>query len=216
MNGSIHPLKNYPEDQKIDYLCLVASIAVADGVMSDDEISILREFCESIGIGEVGIGVILGTIGDPSILDGQATLSRLTHTDLKFTLLTDMLCMAYADGRISPAEREEIHNIAAKLEISSEQIHAVDEYLKSLFSMTADETDYLANHTSSILIQAGIPVEAITLSGFVDHLRTKNLTSGRATWGKESGTGIAHLLRPGNYFGIRWLFNKIRTKDDRE
>lgn len=216
MNESIHPLKNYPEDQKIDYLCLVASIAAADGVMSNDEISILREFCEHIGIGEPGIGVILGTIADLSVLDGQATLSRLAHTSLKFTLLTDMLCMAYADGRISPAEREEIHNLAAKLEISPEQIRAVDEYLKSFFSMTVDETDYLARQTSAILIRAGIPPEAVTLSGSVGQLRTKNLASGGMTWEKEPEAGIAHLFGSGNYLGIRWLFNKIRTKDDKE
>lgn len=214
MNGSIHPLKNYPEDQKIDYLCFVASIAFVDNVLDNGEISTLREFCERIGIGEPGIGVIISTIGNPAGFDGQATLSRLAQTDLKFTLLADMLCMAYADGRISPAERNEIHSIAAKLEISSEQIHAVDEYLKRVLAMHADETDSLANMASHILIQAGIPVEAITLSGSVEQIRTKDLVSGQTPRGKEPGTGVALLARLGNYSGIRWLFNKLKTKDD--
>ena len=216
MNGFIHPLKNYPEDQKIDYLCLVASIAAVDGVMSNDEISTLREFCERIGIGAPGIGVIIGTIGEPSGLDGHVILSRLAHTDLKFTLLTDMLCMAYADGRISPAEREEIDSLAAKLEISPAQIRAVDEYLKTVLARHADEMDELANNASYILIQVGIPVEAITLSISMEQIRTQDSTTGQTRLGRTSGTGVAFLTGLRNYLGVRWLFNKLKAKDDRE
>lgn len=216
MNGFLHPLKNYPEDQKIDYLCLVASIASVDEVLDNGEISTLREFCERIGIGAPGIGVIIGTIGDPSGLEGQAILSRLAHTDLRFTLLTDMLCMAYADGRISPAEREEIDNLAAKLEIPSAQVRAVDEYLKTVLARRADETEELANNASHILIQAGIPVKAVTLSGSMDQLRTQDSTTGQTRLGRVPGTGVAFLSGFGNYLGVRWLFNKLKTKDDRE
>ena len=221
MKEQQHPLATYPEDQKIDYLCLVASIAAADGTISNDEITTLRQFCESIAISSPGIGVIMSTIEDSSELDVRTTLVRLAQTDLKFRLLTDLLCMAYADGLVSPAEKEEISHIAGQLEISPKQIAALDSYLQELFSVQPSGTartmgKQVSKATVDTLRRAGVPLNAITFSESLDHITTKDLTIHFPTSEMEHGIGVAVSPGPGSYFGVRWLFNKLRMKDSKE
>lgn len=216
-----HPLATYPEDQKIDYLCLIASIASADGTVSNDEITTIRQFCQSIAISDLGIGVIMSTIEEPSMLDAQTTLTRLARTDLKFTLLADLLCMAYADGLVSPAEKEEISNIAAKLEITPPQITAIADYLQELLSRQRSEAGQtlgkqISNETVESLRSVGVPLSAITFSESLERLTTKDLTTTTSPGGMEQGIGVAVSLGLGSYFGVRWLFNKLRMKDDKE
>lgn len=218
MNEQQHPLIRFPEDQKIDYLCLVASLASADGTVSNDEITIIRQFCESIAISMPGIGVIMSTVEDPSVLDVQATLRRLAHTELKFTLLADLLCMAYADGVVSPAEREEINDIGVALEIIPEHIAAIDKYLQEIFSRPPSQTGrapatYLKTETTETLRSLGIPLSAIRFSTSLDQIRTKDLTK---SLGSEHEIGVALPLGLGNYFGVRWLFHKLRRNDSKD
>jgi len=215
MNEQRHPLVDYPEVEKVDYLSIVVSIAAADGKVTDDEITKIREFCGAIGIGEIGVGMIIAVVGDPSIIDVQPILSRLSKTDLKFTLLTDMLFMAHADGIVCPGEKEEIGKIASMLAITQDQIAAIDKYVEAVISaQTSDrsESDWkcLGSEIAGILASTGVPLGAVVIAGtvFGNGMATGLAVLGMGL-GAATGVGVAVSIGVSSYFGVRWLFKKI-------
>jgi uncharacterized tellurite resistance protein B-like protein len=219
MNAQQHPLANYPEVERVDYLSIVASIASADGKVTDDEITKIREFCGAIGIGDIGIGMIIAAVEDPSVVDLQPILTRLSQTDLKFTLLTDMLFMAHADGIVVPGEEEEICKIASMLNITPEQIEAINKYVEAVISAQhADrsESDWkkLGCEIAGVLASTGVPLGAVAIAGtvFGDGLATGLMALGMGM-GIATGAGVAVSIGVCSYFGVRWLFKKITGEE---
>ncbi len=218
MDISKHPLLDFPEDEKVDYLSIVASIAAADGRVSDDEITQMRQYCETIEIGGIGIGMILNAVEDPSVIDVPVVLERLSHTELKFTLLSDMLFMAYADGVVSPGEREEIEKIAVALGISRDQIAAIDRYIKNVLSAQQSESSSsewkcIGRDIAAALAGTGVPVGAVAISGCLCNPGAAMLSSGLEALGMglglTPGIGVAFSLGVCSYFGVRWLYDKL-------
>ena len=215
-----HPLADYPEDERVDYLCLVASIASADEHVSDEEITQLREFCTGVEIGDFGIGLIINAVEDPTVIDVQAVIERLSQTDLKFTLLTDMFFMAYADGIVSPGEEEEIRKIAAALDISQEQIAAIDRYVNAVISAqhrgdSRKNWRELGGEIAGILASAGVPLGAVAIAGTVfGNGVTSALSALGLGLGVPTGIGVAVSIGVSSYFGVRWLFKKLLTGHD--
>lgn len=215
MNKQRHPLANYPEVERVDYLCIVASIAAADGKVTDDEITKIREFCNAIGIGEIGLGMIIAGVGDPSVIEIEPTLTRLSKSDLRFTLLTDMLFMAYADGIFVPGEEEEILRIASMLNINQKQINAMNKYVEAVLSAQSPNRaksnwKRLGSEIAGVLASAGVPLGAVVLAGTVFG---NGIAAGLAVLGMGLGTatgvGVAVSIGVSSYFGVRWLFKKI-------
>lgn len=209
---------NYPEVERVDYLCVAATIAAADGKITDDEISHIREFCEHIEIGEIGIGLIIAAIENPAGVDLQTILSRLKHTDLKFTLLTDMLFIAHADGIVCPGEQEEIKKIAEMLAITSPQIDAIDRYVEAAISAQQSKRSeahwkQVGSEIAGILAGAGIPLGAVALAGTIFG---NGISSGLAALGMglgmTTGIGVAMSMGVCSYFGVRWLWKTILGK----
>lgn len=212
-----HALLDYPEVERVDYLSVVASLASADGNVTDDEISKIREFCETVQIGDIGISLIIAAIENPSVVDLQTILPRLAQTDLKFTLLADMLFLAHADGMCCTEEQEEIHKIAAMLNIASEQIEAVNRYVETVLEAASkkqkrSDADWkrIGSEIAGILTSAGVPLGAVAIAGSIFG---QGITSGLAALGMglgvTTGVGVAVSLGVGSYFGVRWLCNKL-------
>ncbi len=225
MTTQKHPLLDYPEHEKIDYLSLVASIAAADGKVTDDEITQIREFCSQIGIGELGIGMIIAAIEDPSIIDVPNVLARLATTDLKFTLLTDMLFMACADGKFSPDERQEINKIAAELNISQKQITALNQYVTTVIkAQRADgkhaDWKQVGAELAGVLASAGVPLGAVVVSGYMCGLSVQGISAALIALGLGlglmPGIGVAISLGICSYFGVRWLFKKMVMVEEKK
>lgn len=215
MERQRHPLTAYPHAERVDYLSVLAAIAAADKTVSDEEITHLRQFCESVEIDEVGIGLIIAALEHPAVVDLQMILPRLAQTDLKFTLLTDMLFIAQADGIVCPAEREEINRIAAMLAISPEQIDVVNRYVETVLAAQTTqrpEADWkeTGSELAGILASAGVPLSAVAIAGTVFG---NGLSSGLAALGMglgvPTGVGVAVSLGIGSYFGVRWLVKKL-------
>ena len=220
MDKRRHPLANYPEVERVDYLSIVASIAAADDKVTDEEITKIREFCETIGIGEIGLGMIISAVGDPSVIDIEPILARLSKSDLRFTLLTDMLFMAHADGIFVPSEEEEIRRIASMLNINQKQIDAMNKYVEAVLlaqSSNRAKSDWkrLGSEIAGVLASAGVPLGAVAIAGTVFG---NGITAGLAALGMglgiTTGVGVAISIGVGSYFGVRWLFNKLVGRDE--
>ncbi len=218
MTQEHHPLSGYPEHEKVDYLCLIASMAAADSVISDDELTQLRTFCEAADIDAMDVGLILSAAADPTFLDIPAILQRLAGTELRFTLLSDLLFMAHADGIVSPEEDEDMQYIARHLDISPAQVAATELYVKNVFAaQEADETkkDWAAvgSEIAGALAGAGVPLGAVAISGCLCGAGatelSKALTALGMGLGLTPGIGVVLSLGVCSYFGVRHLFKKL-------
>ena len=167
MNNLKHPLTGFSEDEQIEYLCVMASLMAADARITDEELTRLREFCETLGIRGLGIGRILAAAEDPSVIDFPAVFGRIARTDLRFALFADLIFMAYADGMLAPPELSEIHVIAARLGISPDQMKAVSRYVAGVFaeqSGSPTRADWRAE-SANALTEAGVPLSVMAIAG---------------------------------------------------
>lgn len=167
-----HPLLAYSVAERSDYLSLVASMAAADGRISDAEITQIRTFCQTIELDDFGVGQVIAAVENPAGLDVPAILTRLAQTDLKFTVLTDLLCMAYADGSMCPSERKEIKNMAAWLHIQPPQLEAINLYIETLMATSTEkrtDADWVqrGQECAATLAHAGVPIQTVSIAGAI-------------------------------------------------
>lgn len=218
MNNAQHPLSGYPEEEIIDYLSVVAFIASADNDVTDAEVSKLRELCKAVGLGGIGIGKVIAAAEDPTSVNIEEIISRLSESKLKFTLLTDMFFMAFADNIFAPSEEEEIKKVAAKLNINEEQLAAIQKYVKTLidfqdFGDTEGDLKDLGAEVVAGLASTGVPIAAVAVSGSVFGLSAAGITSGLAALGlglgMTTGIGVVAALGIGSYLGVRYLYKKL-------
>jgi len=215
MDTQQHPLSRYPEDERVDYLRIVGTLAAADGRIADSEITTLRTFCETIGISGIGIGMILVAVENPAVVEVQIILTRLIKTALKFTLLTDMLFLAQADGIVCPKEQAEIQKIAAWLQIAPAQLDVLNTYVEVVIAAQQSQRaeakwQNRGRELAAEFAGIGIPVGAVAIAG--------SLMGGRISAGLNAlGQGLDMLtgvsatvsLRATSYVGVRWLLKQL-------
>jgi len=217
MSEGKHPLIDYPEDGKIAYLSIVASMAAADNEVADEEISALRELCKSVEISSKGLGLIMATAEDPSGAPIEEYLKQLSASELRFSLMTDIIAMAFADEKVTFEEEEEIGEIAKLLKIKPEQIGAIRKYVEAIhIAQTSGNTEEtlkkLGGDVAAGLASTGVPIAAVTVAGTYG-VSAAGITSGLAAlglgFGMMTGIGTAVALGVGTYAGTRWLYKKI-------
>lgn len=95
------------------------AVATIDG-LSDAESALIRQFYESVWSGEMKSteAVMGGLVSQPYSVNELAGASA----DFAETVVLMSLMAAYADGKLSEAEREMIRKVASVLGISDEQL----------------------------------------------------------------------------------------------
>lgn len=217
MEKKEHPLKNYPEEEKVDYLAVVGSMASVDGEVTDDEIAQLREFCKDAGLSGGAIGRVVASTEAPDNVRVEEVISRLSESDLKFTLLTDLLFLAHADEEVDAEEEDRIDEIAAELNIEQERLEAIRKYVSAVVeARNSDAEKNLGEAAANALANvagAGVPIGAVAAAG-TSGLSAAGMTSGLAALGlglgMAGGIGAVALLGIGAYTGVHAIYNRIK------
>jgi len=222
VEGEKHPALKLPSEERTAYLRVIASMASSDGKVSDSEIAHLREACEEVGLDPVDTGSVIDSAVEPDSAEIDAAIRQLAGSELKFTLLADLLFIAHSDGKYSEEERLEVVAIADTLGINTAQVSAVDRYVAAVLRASKAkgfEMDDLKKHGGEVaagLVAAGVPIAAVGMSGSVAGLSAAGVTSGLAALGMGLGvtTGIGVVVGIGvaSYFGVRWLSKKVTSK----
>lgn len=217
MDHQQHPLRAYPEVERVDYLSVVASLAAADGTVTDDEVNRIREFCEHARIGDIGIGLIIAAIENPAVIELDVVLPRLAQTELRFTLLLDMLALAHADGLCCADEQAEIQKIAAMLAITPAHMEAANRYVEAMMAASRNpsrrsgaEWQRVGAEIADALNAAGVPLRAVALAGaMMGTGASSGLAALRAGMGIASEDAAAVSLNARSYSGVRRLCQKL-------
>ena len=108
--------------QRLDQLKNLIVMAVADGSLGEHELTLLSERCEELGLSEQDLRAAIRFA-----LSDDAALQLPREPEAQESLLSDLIRMMAADGRLTESEKRLFALAAAKMEISDERLnHLID------------------------------------------------------------------------------------------
>jgi uncharacterized tellurite resistance protein B-like protein len=122
-------LTGYSEREKGAYLAALASLATADRAASEEELDHLREMAKAAGLSEQQEEFIIHSATDITGEDLKKCLDVLKSSDLKYSLVTDLIALAKADNSYSDEEKKNIESISQYLGITNNQVSLLDQFV---------------------------------------------------------------------------------------
>ncbi len=129
MQQDTHILKDYSDQEKTAYIAAIASIATADRQASADEVEFIQALTDSAGLSQADEQIVLQSARDTSMANLQSHLSILKNSNLRFSLISDIIGFAKADGHYTPDEEIKIKQIASYLNINDSQYSALNQFV---------------------------------------------------------------------------------------
>jgi len=121
-------LEGYSDLEKGAYLGAIASIATADREASEEEIGYIRELCAAAELSGEQTALIERAATELAGEELTRCLDVLKNSDLKHSLITDMIAFAKSDGTYSPEEQAGIKQISDYMGVSEQQFSLLDEF----------------------------------------------------------------------------------------
>jgi uncharacterized tellurite resistance protein B-like protein len=134
-------LQNYSEPEKTAYLSAIAALATADRQASAPEAEFLQRLAQQAGLSDGAIRQVLAAADNANNQTVQQSLDQLKTSDLRYSLVTDLISLARADGTYSPGEEEMVGKMAAYLGINPEQKQALESVVDQAASVPHDAQD---------------------------------------------------------------------------
>lgn len=129
-------LKDFPNEEKGAYLGAIASLATADHAASDEEVEFLERLADAAGVTPAQKSSVVKAATEISGAELEQCLKILENSDLRFSLLTDLISFAKSDNSYSDEEKAIIKKMAARLKVNDEQFTLLDEFVDK--TATAD------------------------------------------------------------------------------
>ena len=123
-------LKDYSDLEKGAYLGAISSIATADRAASDEEMEYIMALAESADLSDVQKNAVSRAATELTGQELKKCLDILKTSDLKFSLVTDLISFAEADKKYSDEEKANIEKIAQYLGIDQQQFNLLDQFVK--------------------------------------------------------------------------------------
>lgn len=157
-------LSIYQVKEREAYISIIASIATADRTATEDELDYLAALSAASGINPE---IATKAAEDSTNVSLSESLSVLKNSELRFSLMADIISFAQSDGKYTVDEEEKIKSICNYLGITEEQtkvLATVLEESNALVTSPEDATNegfFEKNGFSKMLSNANIPVSSI-------------------------------------------------------
>jgi uncharacterized tellurite resistance protein B-like protein len=189
-------LAKYAEHEKAAYLSALAGLATADRQASDEEVEHLGEIARAAGLSKDDEQKIFEAAKDTSGNDLKKSLDVLKGSDLRYSLITDLIALAKADESYTDDERQNIERVANYLNVDQKQFSVLDQFVdKAAKDERSPEEFTKPNYLQSTGMEqkfsnAGFDVASIgkSLFGFLGPVLLGGL-AGRAMGGGRKGSG---------------------------
>ena len=201
-------LQNYSEEEKIAYLSAIASLATADRQASGAENEFLQALTQQAGLSDGATQQVLSAAQDVSNQSIQQHLDVLKGSNLRFSLVTDLISFARADGAYSNDEESMINKMSQYLGINAEQRQVLETVVDQAATVAHDPQDpakrSFFDSIGDKLSQVGIPKAALMtgLLGVVAPMVISRVMGGRGNQNQGSdGGGLLGGLGGGGSLG---------------
>ncbi|RYY88067.1 MAG: TerB family tellurite resistance protein [Chitinophagaceae bacterium] len=121
-------LEGHSNLEKGAYLGAIASIATADRAATPEELEHLDTLSEAAGLDAEQSEMIRRAATELQGDELKRCLDVLKGSDLRFSLVTDCIAFAEADGEYGPEEKAHIEKMAAHLGVDQKQFSLLDEF----------------------------------------------------------------------------------------
>lgn len=191
-------LGGYSPAEKSAYITAIASIATADTVASDTELAYLHDLADHVGLSEDEKGQVTAAAKDTSGASMRGALDILKSSNLKYSLVADLIAFAESDNTLAEQEKEHISSIAQYLGVNADQLKALKEYVYASATQPA-----VAMATGG---EAGPEAAGIVgnLGGITDKLKSSGIDLGSLTKGLISFVGpmiLGNMMSKGIHRG---------------
>ena len=186
-------LQNYSDSEKAAYLSVIASLASADREASATETEFLQQLAHQAGLSGGATQQVLAAAKDATNESIKGHLDTLRGSDLRYSLVTDLISFARADGAYANDEEAMVNKISAYLGITPQQTQTLNQVVDQAAQVPHDANDpakqgFFGGITDK-LAGAGIPKGALMagLLGVVAPMvLSKVMSGGRG----QSGGGL--------------------------
>ena len=123
-------LDGYSDQEKGAYLGAIASLATADRAASPEEVEHLEELATAAELSQEQRAAILRAATELSGEELKRCLDILKGSDLRFSLVADLIAFAEIDNDYSPEERSNVEKITQYLEVNKTQFSLLDQFVQ--------------------------------------------------------------------------------------
>jgi uncharacterized tellurite resistance protein B-like protein len=146
-------LEGHTDIEKTAYLGAIASIATADRQATEEELAYISGLCNAAGLNADQTTTVQNAATDLSGKELEKNLEVLKNSNLKFSLVADLMTFAKSDNDYSEEENESIHKIAEYLGVDQHQFSLLDQFADKATNTDIDATQ---NNPQHILNSSGI------------------------------------------------------------
>lgn len=199
-------LKDYSDMEKGAYLGAIASLATADTKATEDELEHISVLADAAELSAEQKQAVLQAANSLSPEELQRCLDILKNSDLKFSLVTDMIAFGESDSSYTEDEKANVEKIAQYLGINEQQFSLLDQFVKKtntanatpeevkkpgfLESLGLEEKMKNAGINSSTLMKTVLGVAGPLLLASLFRRRSAGATMGNRMGGGGLGGGL--------------------------
>lgn len=120
-------LEGYSDQEKGAYLGAIASLATADRQASEEELGYIQQLAEAANLSTEQQQVVRSAATEMSGEELSQCLDVLKNSQLKYSLVTDLMAFAKSDNDYSEAEEQSIQKISNYLGLTQQQVSLLDQ-----------------------------------------------------------------------------------------
>jgi uncharacterized tellurite resistance protein B-like protein len=180
-------LQGNSDQEKAAYLSAIASIATADKIASLEEIEYISGLCEAANLPESHKQTVLNAATELSGDELKRSLDVLKNSELRFSLITDLMAFAKSDNNYSEEESQYVQKIAQHLGLSQQQFGLLNQFADNV--KTGDQ-----------------PQQGIAEPGFLSGLKEKMQSAGI-----NPGTLVKGLIAVAGPILLAKMFSRGRS-----
>jgi uncharacterized tellurite resistance protein B-like protein len=164
-------LSGYSDREKGAYLGAIASLSTADRSASEEELDYIDALIESADISEEQASLIRhAATADVADSDLERFLEVLKTSDLRFSLVSDVIAFAQADNNYTDQEKAKVQEIASYLGVNQEQFSVLDQF-------TQKAVEEVPQHAEELETEKTTPANFLDSLGFGDKLKSAGINS---------------------------------------
>lgn len=187
-------LKEYSDLEKGAYLGAISSIATADHAASDEELEYIMALADSADLSDEQKQAVRRSATELTGQELKRCLDILKESDLRFSLVTDLISFAEADKKYTEDEKTNVEKISDYLGINQQQFNLLDQFVKKTAEVKPGAEELAKpNFLSKLGLDqkfqnSGINISSLTkgLLGIAGPLILSNLLRGRQNRGMGS------------------------------
>jgi uncharacterized tellurite resistance protein B-like protein len=204
-------LEGYSDPEKGAYLGAIASIATADREASPEELEYIENLCNAAELSETQKQAVHTAATELSGEELNRCLDILKKSELKYSLVADLMAFAKSDNNYSEQEEQNITKISRYLGIDQKQFSLLDQFADESVHQpeTTDAQGLLGGRLGNQLQTAGINTGSL-FKGLISFaapmliggMLSRGLGRGRGGMGGGFGGGLGGMLGGGMGGGL--------------